>query len=321
MKQPLITVVVAAFNYGKYIAETLQSVENQTFTNWECIIVDDGSTDNTKDVVAEFCKKDNRFQYHYQTNRGLPATRNVAIKLAKGDFFQWLDADDILEVEKLEKQLEVFIKNPEIDIVYSGLKYFYDGKPKDLIFSPDFNKPWTLTKSGSTLGLLNFMLVSCVIMPSMPLLKRSVLDKVGNFDETYRYVEDWNFWLRCFLKDLTIKFLDTKNTDILMRLHSSSMTKSRLNMLGGFLKLRNEFNTWEVDESFKKLNNFLKTNDEIEFFLTQKIENQTQVFPQYFSKRVVFFKFIGNISAAFSLKILKIYKSLLKKYFYLKFES
>ncbi len=320
MKQPLITVVVAAYNYGKYIAETLESVENQTYKNWECIIVDDGSTDNTNEVVADFCQKDIRFQYHFQENKGLPATRNAAIKLSKGEYFQWLDADDILQSEKLEKQVQVFLENENLDIVYGGLRYFYDGKPNELIFSSDFNKPWTLTKSGNSLDLLNFMLVSCVIMPSMPLIKKSVLDKVGIFDETYRYVEDWNFWLRCFIKNLNISYLDSENTFILMRLHSNSMTKSRLNMLNGILKLRNEFNDWEVDDEFKKLNKTLKINDEIELFLTQKHLKIESKPVQSFSFRFLFFRAISSFSTTFSLKLLKYFRSLTKKYYYLKFQ-
>jgi glycosyltransferase involved in cell wall biosynthesis len=319
MKQPLVSVVVAAFNYGKYIAETLQSVENQTYINWECIVVDDGSTDNTREVVEAFTSRDKRFQYHYQANKGLPATRNAAIKLAKGEFFQWLDADDLLQKDKLKLKIEVFEKEPGIEMVYGGLRYFYDEKPSELIFSPHFNRPWTLTKSGNTLDILPLLVVSCIIMPSMPLLRRSVLEKAGNFDESYRYVEDWNFWLRCFVNGLNIKYLEAPETYILMRLHQSSMTKSRINMINGFLKLRNEFDTWEVSQDMKKLNLFLLKNDEIELFLTQKALGEN-ITIQRRGLRFNFFKFISKFNPHISLKLLNLFKSVLKKYYHLKYK-
>ena len=318
MTQPLVSVVVAAYNYGNFIHETLNSVLAQTYSNWECLVIDDGSTDNTSDIVKAFCIQDSRFSYHYHSNRGLPATRNVGIHLAKGDFFQWLDADDLLERDKLKKQIEVFELKPNIDIVYSDLCYFYDGKPEKLIYSPNFNRPWTLKKSGKTQDLIKFMLISCVIMPSMPLLRRQVVEKVGGFNEDYKFVEDWNFWLRVFIKDFQIDYLDSKNTFILMRLHANSMTKSRLNMINGFLKLRKEFDTFDVNTKWKAFNLKFLQNDEIEFFLTQKVDNLNSDF--VFSDATMlskFFQFIGTLSPAFGLKLLQYYKSIQKKYYYL----
>ena len=317
MTQPLVSVVVAAYNYGNFIHETLNSVLAQTYSNWECLVIDDGSTDNTSDIVKAFCIQDSRFSYHYHSNRGLPATRNVGIHLAKGDFFQWLDADDLLERDKLKKQIEVFELKPNIDIVYSDLRYFYDGKPEKLIYSPNFNRPWTLKKSGKTQDLIKFMLISCVIMPSMPLLRRQVVEKVGGFNEAYKFVEDWNFWLRIFIQDFNIFYLKAENSKILMRLHANSMTKSRLNMINGFLKLRNEFNSFEVLDKLKNFNNVFLQNDEIEYYLTLKTEDSDANFD--FSKvtiLVYFFKFIGSISPKFGLTLLQYFKSIQKKYYY-----
>lgn len=116
----MISIVVPAYNAEKYIADTINSVLNQTYKDWELIIVDDGSKDNTASIVKQFCEKDPRIHYHYKANSGVSDTRNVGMNMAKGEYIALLDADDFFEKENLEEKIR-FLDNNEFDWVYSNM--------------------------------------------------------------------------------------------------------------------------------------------------------------------------------------------------------
>src|SRR6476660_4851457 len=101
----LVSVIVPCYNHAQYLSKALESVLVQTYNNWECIIINDGSTDNTKEVVADFCERDTRFRYLYQQNKGLANARNTGLKLSTGEYIQLLDADDAILKTKFEKQI------------------------------------------------------------------------------------------------------------------------------------------------------------------------------------------------------------------------
>ena len=126
----MISIIIPAYNVEKYIVETINSVLNQTFTDWELIIVDDGSKDNTAEIVKQFCEKDNRISYYFKKNSGVSDTRNLGMSKAKGEYIALLDADDLWNNNKLNEVNKVFsIK--EIDWVYSDvINLFDDGTEK-----------------------------------------------------------------------------------------------------------------------------------------------------------------------------------------------
>jgi glycosyltransferase involved in cell wall biosynthesis len=106
------------------IQETIQSVQAQTYTHWEMIIVDDGSTDNTATIIKQAIENDSRIYYYYQTNGKQGKARNLAIKHAKGKYLAFIDADDLWHPQKLEKQIHVFNHIPEVDLVYcNGISF------------------------------------------------------------------------------------------------------------------------------------------------------------------------------------------------------
>ena len=108
----LVSIVMPTFNCGEYIRETIKTVLQQTYNNWELIIIDDASSDNTSEVVEEFVKKDNRIKYStFKENSGAAAARNMAIELAGGRYIAFLDSDDLWYPSKLEKQIEFMQKN------------------------------------------------------------------------------------------------------------------------------------------------------------------------------------------------------------------
>ncbi len=114
----LVSIIIPTFNRAHLIGETLDSVLAQTYKNWECIVVDDGSTDNTDVVLANYIRNDNRFQYHHRPKNRLPggnAARNYGFEKSKGEYVQWFDSDDLMEVELIQKQLSS-IKNNKVKI-------------------------------------------------------------------------------------------------------------------------------------------------------------------------------------------------------------
>ena len=109
MQTPLVSIIIPTYNRAHLIGETLDSVLAQTYTNWECIVVGDGSTDNTATLLATYCKKDSRIQYHHRPPnkpKGANACRNYGFELSKGDYINWFDDDDVMLPKKLEIQIK-----------------------------------------------------------------------------------------------------------------------------------------------------------------------------------------------------------------------
>ncbi|MGB3902114.1 MAG: glycosyltransferase family A protein, partial [Bacteroidales bacterium] len=115
----LVSIIIPVYNGEKYISDTIQSVIDQTYKNWELIIVDDGSTDNTAEIVKQF--NDSRISYIKKNNTGVSDTRNVGAMISKGEILCFLDADDIWLPENLEKKVEKLITEPKGVLVYSSM--------------------------------------------------------------------------------------------------------------------------------------------------------------------------------------------------------
>ncbi len=186
---PKISVIIPAYNSEKFIKRTIQSVLNQTYKDFEVIIVDDGSTDNTKEVVEEFQKKDSRIKYLWQENSGAPARpKNKGIKESKGKYIAFLDHDDEWLPEKLEKQLVLFEKqkNSKLRFVSSW----------GLIFNAKENQTYEhkIKKRGNVFQelLANNFILSC----SSIFLKKEIFESVGFFDENLKFSDDWEMWIR-----------------------------------------------------------------------------------------------------------------------------
>jgi len=189
---PKVSVITPAYNAQSTIGETIESVLSQTFTDFEMIIIDDGSTDDTANVVHRF--KDNRIIYLYQTNKEKSEARNNGIKNAKGKYIAFLDADDTWFPEKLEKQVRLMQNNPEIGLVYSDLYYFDDETGEDLIL---YSRIASLHRGKIPIELL---LENNFIKSNTPLIRRKIFCQVGLFDTNLDLCEDWEMWLRIIVK-------------------------------------------------------------------------------------------------------------------------
>jgi glycosyltransferase involved in cell wall biosynthesis len=114
MPKPLVSIVIPSYNRSKYIAATLNSILKQSFRDFEVIFVDDGSTDNTKEILDYYCQKDYRIKYLHQPNSERAVARSYGMGLALGDYVALVDSDDIWYPKKLEKQVEILENNPDV---------------------------------------------------------------------------------------------------------------------------------------------------------------------------------------------------------------
>lgn len=326
MSNPMITVVVPCYNYGRFVGETLESILQQSYTDWECIVIDDGSTDNTREVVEPYAAKYENIIYHYQKNGGLPNARNAGIRLAKGKYLQFLDADDLLESRKFERQMDCFKANPNLDLVYSGLRYFQNETPEKLIYSSSvFNSPWTLDKSGNGKDLLKYLIVSCSIMPPMPLIKKESVLRIGAFKEGMKSCEDWEFWLRCAYNNFQFQYIDEAGLRSKMRLHPSSMTRNRMVLVANMIIVRELLDEKLEDENLRKLNKAYMVNDVIEMGLVkQEFEDKTigknymlAKAKQLPSWRLSAFQSLASVlSYSANIFLIDLVRSIMKKYHY-----
>lgn len=179
MESVFVSVIVPCYNQELYISETLESIYNQNFRNFECIIVDDGSTDNSRDIIERFCTNDKRFKYFYQKNQGLSSARNTAIKNSQGKYILPLDSDDLISKTYIAEAVNVLEENDNISIVYSNAKFF--GKRNHLWKLPDFD--------------IEMMLARNLIFCSAVFRKSDYL-KTSGYNINMKYgLEDWDFWL------------------------------------------------------------------------------------------------------------------------------
>jgi GT2 family glycosyltransferase len=185
MTVPTVSVVVTSYNYGRYIGATLAAVRAQTFTDFEVVVVDDGSSDNSVAVVEGFLD-DPRFRLVRQDHRGLTPTKNHALALARGPFLALLDADDLWRADKLERQLARFRAEPDLGVVFSRRGLIdADGRPLPC-HDPHPPEGWV----AAPLYRQNFVCYSSA------LVRAEVPARVGGFDERLPMAIDYDFWLR-----------------------------------------------------------------------------------------------------------------------------
>jgi glycosyltransferase involved in cell wall biosynthesis len=190
---PEVSVIIPAYNAELTILETIQSVQQQTFDDFELIIINDGSKDKTLELIQAI--QDKRLKVFCYENGGLPVARNRGIAHATGKFIAFLDADDLWATDKLELQLAALKQNPEAGVAYSWT-YFMDvdkqGNRLSLLPSPQYSFQDNVYER---------LLVSDFIHSgSNTLICREAIDSAGEFDPTLKSCEDWDYWLRLAAK-------------------------------------------------------------------------------------------------------------------------
>ncbi len=190
----LVSVIMPAYNCADYIEEAVNSVLFQTYPNIEIIVINDGSTDDTLSILEKYAHK---ITIINQPQSGVASARNAGIRVANGEYIAFIDADDYWFKDKIQLQLSYLMKNINIGAVYNAWKTWppENGKfPHALSLTPQFvNDVIDQDKSG---WLYCKLLFDCIIHTSSLLVKKSILDEAGYFDENLRIGEDYDLWLR-----------------------------------------------------------------------------------------------------------------------------
>jgi glycosyltransferase involved in cell wall biosynthesis len=213
---PLISVIIPAYNGEKTITKTIESVLNQTFTDFEIIVINDGSQDATLDIINSL--KDFRLKVFSYSNAGQAVSRNRGFSHSSGEFIAFLDADDLWIPTKLEAQLKALQDNPQAAVAYSWSD-FIDEKGEFLRGAS------RSTLSGDVYAKL--LLTDFLDNGSNPLIRRQALIEVGGFDETLTPAEDWDMWLRLAAR---YHFVLVPAPQILYRLSANSESSNLLRM-------------------------------------------------------------------------------------------
>lgn len=246
---PEVSIIIPSFNRCIYISETLQSVIAQSFKNWECIIVDDGSTDNTIDIVKKFCENDSRFKLIHRPQKrpkGANTCRNIGIQSSKGFFVNFLDSDDILYPQKIEIQLNLFNSN-EIDFCVCQTEFFGS--------IDSTNKLWNENLL-STDKINSFIQKKIGWSTNAPLWKKSALEALGPFDERLQNGQDFEFHIRALIKGLNYLAIDNilvKNRIHKFQIRSQNQKWKSKSLI--FLSLKANYKSKAIsNESLKFIN-------------------------------------------------------------------
>jgi glycosyltransferase involved in cell wall biosynthesis len=214
---PKVTIIMATYNRAHFILETLQSIQAQTFDNWECLIIDDGGSDNTREVIASILVQDSRFKFlkridHYK--KGLPGCRNYGLDLAKGDCIVFFDDDDIVHPENLRIGLEVLETN-DVDFCHYQ-KLAFEAELPLILNNPIEIQQYLTTRDIEKVVTQEIGLASCTV-----LWKKSCFNRV-RFNENLLYAEEWE----CYSKLISENFKGVVISNVLYynRKHANSNT-------------------------------------------------------------------------------------------------
>ncbi|PJW13245.1 glycosyl transferase [Geobacillus sp. Manikaran-105] len=219
----MISVIVPVYNVEQYLEQCLETVFNQTYKNIEVIIVNDGSTDKSIDIINKYRKKYSNILYLEQENKGLSVARNLATKYAKGEYIIYIDSDDYLELDMLEMMYNK-IKQIKGDVVICGHKEIYEdipGKYSRVLIDADENKVYSGLEVAD-------MLLNCKVMGVTwnKLFRRKLIEKYGLYFEPGRYTQDWFPVFKHISKCNSIGFI---NKDLYNYRIRSGATKAKKN--------------------------------------------------------------------------------------------
>lgn len=247
MNNLLVSIIIPTYNRAHLIDETLDSVLAQTYSNWECLIVDDGSTDHTQEVVEEYLNKDARFQYYHRPTdrkKGANACRNYGLEWSKGEFIQFLDSDDLISSNKIEVQIEQLLKNDATAIAICRWQFFYNS----LEGSGSQNEFRVYKNFDNISEFIDALALSGGFLPSHAyLVSRKLIDQAGHWMENLVINQDGEFFARIFVKAKRVVF--SNNAVVYYRKNNDDNVSS----LNNELKITNAILSWQLIESYFKI--------------------------------------------------------------------
>jgi glycosyltransferase involved in cell wall biosynthesis len=282
----LVSVVIPCYNHALFLAEALNSVLEQTYDNWECIIVNDGSSDNTETIANDWCKKDIRFKYFFKENGGLSSARNLGLANSKGDFILFLDSDDFIAPEKLLLSVKSFMEDTSLDLVITDFNSVLRAK---LVQLEPFVKLADFTFNLE--NILHKWDLGFSIPIHCALFKK---DSVGDirFNEKLKAKEDWLFWIQFFKLDSRTLYINQPL--VTYRMHEDSMTKNVL--------LMNNNQELVINLIKKELN-----TTEFELFILNRLKSYQSKYIEY---SVKYSEQKNSLTYRFALKLKKIVSGL-----------
>jgi len=276
MPEPLVSIIIPTYNRAHLIGETLDSVLAQTYTHWECIVVDDGSSDSTSEILERYCKQDSRFQYHKRPidkPKGANACRNYGFEICKGDYVNWFDSDDIMHPDKLKIQLET-LKNSKYNFSVCQT-FIFENKIENIlglrskeIYSENI--------------FFDYLSQKIVWLTQAPLWKTTFLEALENmFDEELQAAQEWEFHCRVLYKCSDYNVVNEPL--VYIRQHANSITyNNESSREFNYFLARNKLYTNEkiildkqslsylknyLINNFKNLVRLKKFNKSIKFFI------------------------------------------------------
>jgi glycosyltransferase involved in cell wall biosynthesis len=232
---PTVSVIIHTYNNEKFIAETVESVLNQTYRDYEIIVVDDGSVDGTRDALKPYMQK---IRYHYKENGGIASAKNAGIKLSQTEYVAFLDHDDLWVSDKLQLQMECFMENPQVGLVYAKYTSFRDGK--ELRTKPE---------KGYSGWIFKELLAKSFIQTSTVVVKMECLNAVGPYDESFSLGDEYDMFLR-ISKKFQCGFIDKGLTRY--RVHDTNASKDDFlfdnENLGVYKKIYNNVTSLDTEE-------------------------------------------------------------------------
>lgn len=246
-----ISIIIPTYNRASYLKETLDSAMNQDIESYEILVVDDGSTDDTEDVVNAF--KAERIRYFYKEHTGAPDTRNLGIKMAKGKYVLWLDSDDYLCRNILSEYTKNITQSPEIDVFFGQL-LFMDLHMKKVLFKAHCFDPYLV--DGKKL------LAKCFVANFVPnggsMVKKSLYDDHGGYNPFFKKAEDYDFWSRVIG---TIKIKRIPKLVQQVRVHKQNLSSTQFSINYSAVVRKKMMERYPLEDLFPNLNLLVSENE------------------------------------------------------------
>ena len=221
----LVSIIIPVFNREKLIVETLNSIQNQSYTNWECIIVDDGSTDSTENCIQTFVEKDKRFAYYHRPItyiKGANSCRNYGFEVSSGEFINWFDSDDVMLPDCLEQRIKAF--TPTLDFVIASGYYW----------NPSDDTQFILKVEPTDQLYVEFAQWRIKIITNSVLFRKAFLENKPLFNPEMKRGQEAEFFARLFFKCQANQYLIVPHLGFLYRQHQDTKSTKNSNYNKGY---------------------------------------------------------------------------------------
>ncbi|MEP6260726.1 MAG: glycosyltransferase family 2 protein [Gillisia sp.] len=280
----LVSIIIPTYNREDLIGETLNSVLSQTYTNWECIVVDDGSSDNTEGIIKAYIEKDCRIKYYYRPEnckKGASVCRNFGLEKSKGELIQFLDSDDLLAKNKLEEQIKLY-QPGSLSLITCKWGGFEQSSDLNKRFKYKYHSYRTFKKGVNllqTFGIYNeFFPLHVYLTPKI------LIDKSGSWNESLTNNDDAEFFTRLILTASKIRF--TPKTSVYYRYTNTE----KLSDFNSEEKVKSAIKSWKLIETHIKKK---YSNNKIKYIRTAKLNLYNSIinkFPDIVSGEKNFFE-------------------------------